>query len=82
MGKSLGLSDIQVAIQVVFDSPIALTGEVFKASQIKNNDLSTVIFDQPLLLQAFSWSARLEMCQWIRENWTRRAYGTRQEVSA
>jgi hypothetical protein len=26
------------------------------------------------------WSARLEMCQWIRENWTRRAYGTRQEV--
>jgi hypothetical protein len=28
------------------------------------------------------WSARLEMCQWIRENWTRRAYGTRQEVPA
>lgn len=28
------------------------------------------------------WSARLEMCQWIRDNWTRRAYGTRQEVPA
>jgi len=28
------------------------------------------------------WSARLEMCQWMRENWTRRAYGTRQEVPA
>ncbi len=30
----------------------------------------------------FDWSARLEMCQWIRENWTRRAYGTGQEVPA
>ena len=28
------------------------------------------------------WSARLEMCQWMRENWTRRAYGTGQEVPA
>ncbi len=39
-----------------------------------------------LILHTFalvrSWSARLEMCQWMRENWTRRAYGTRQEVPA
>jgi hypothetical protein len=26
------------------------------------------------------WSARLDLCQWISENWTRRAYGTRKEV--
>ncbi len=29
-----------------------------------------------------NWSGRLEMCQWMRENWTRRAYGTGQEVPA
>jgi hypothetical protein len=34
------------------------------------------------VLYVSSWSARLEMCQRIRENWTRRAYGTRQEVPA
>ena len=32
---------------------------------------------------AFSlWSARLALYQWLSENWTRRAYGTREEVPA
>ncbi len=29
-----------------------------------------------------SWSARLALYQWLSENWTRRAYGTREEVPA
>jgi len=28
------------------------------------------------------WSARLALYQWLSENWTRRAYGTREEVPA
>ncbi len=45
---------------------------------------TTVLKDSELTERYVSagWSARLALYQWLSENWTRRAYGTREEVPA
>jgi hypothetical protein len=73
MGKTVFLSNLSFA-QLRATTALELHSALFEVNLNTKGE-------EPYFPER-SWSARLEMCQWIRDNWTRRAYGTRQEVPA